>query len=166
MIQIVKGTSGLAGEFGHVPLNEHGPTCRCGNQGCWEVYASNSAALRYYNEVAEAGGKAIATHFCEVLELAGQGDARAVNALEKMAHYLGRGAAMLVTGLSPELIVFVGDVARAWDRVGPIINRVVNERASTHPAVRIIPCDPATQPRVRGIIALLLQKHFGAPTIA
>jgi predicted NBD/HSP70 family sugar kinase len=83
-----------------------------------------------------------------------------------MAHYLGRGAAMLVSGLSPELIVFVGDVARAWDRVGPIITRVVNENASTHPTIRIVPCDSATQPRVRGIIALVLQKHFGAPTVA
>jgi hypothetical protein len=68
--------------------------------------------------------------------------------------------------LSPELIVFVGDVARGWDTVGPIITKVVNERASTHPAIKIVPCDSATQPRVRGIIALVLQKHFGAPSVA
>jgi predicted NBD/HSP70 family sugar kinase len=166
--QIVTGRSGLAGEFGHVPLNETGPTCRCGNQACWEVYASNTAGLRYYNEAVGASGakgRPVA-NFSDLLELAGHGEVRATRALEKMAHYLGRGTAMLVSGLSPELIVFVGDVARGWDTVGPIITKVVNERASTHPAIKIVPCDSATQPRVRGIIALVLQKHFGAPSVA
>jgi len=31
---------------------EDGLECRCGNRGCWEVYASNSAALRYYSQTA------------------------------------------------------------------------------------------------------------------
>ena len=131
------------------------------------MYASNTAALRYFTEAGGSNGKLpTAATFSDLIRLANQGEARANQALEKMAHYLGRGAAMLVTGLSPELLVFVGDVARAWDKVGPIIAKVVNERASTHPVIKIIPCDSATQPRVRGIIALVLQKHFGAPSIA
>ena len=73
---------------------------------------------------------------------------------------------MLVSGLSTDLIVFVGDVTRVWNRIEPILTKVVNQRASTHPSIRIVPCDSATQPRVRGIIALVLQKHFVAPTIA
>jgi predicted NBD/HSP70 family sugar kinase len=153
-------------------LNENGPACRCGNQGCWEVYASNTAGVRYYQEAAEAlrgqatKKPAAMAGFEGVLQLAEQGDALAIQAVEKMAHYLGRGAAMLVSGLSPELIVFVGDVTRAWDRVGPIVLRVVGQRASTHPTIKIVPCDSATQPRVRGIIALVMQKHFGAPSVA
>jgi len=170
--QIVRGSSGLAGEFGHVPLNENGPTCRCGNQGCWEVYASNSAAVRYYTELAAAKPSssrklpAVVNCFEDLLQLVEQGDPLALQALEQMANYLGRGAAMLVSGLSPDLIVIVGDVTRAWNRIEPILAKVVSQRASTHPNIKIIPYDSATQPRVRGIIALVLQKHFGAPTIA
>ena len=104
--------------------------------------------------------------FEDLLQLAHQGDSIAIRALEQMANYLGRGAAMLVSGLSPDLLVFVGDVTRVWNRVEPILAKVVNQRASTHPSVKLIPCDSATQPRVRGIIALVLQKHFVAPTIA
>jgi len=154
-------------------LNENGPTCRCGNQGCWEVYASNTAAVRYYNEFAEAAratGKkpqpAKITSFEELWQLAEQEDGIAIQAFEKMAHYLGRGAAMLASGLSPEVIVFVGGVTRQWRRIAPVITQVVNQRASTHPHIKIVPCDSATQPRVRGIIALVLQKHFGAPLVA
>jgi predicted NBD/HSP70 family sugar kinase len=170
--QIVRGPSGLAGEFGHVTINENGPKCGCGNHGCWEVYASNSAAVRYYTETkpSRRNGKVhhevVAPIFEDVLQLAEQGDLKALEALDRMAHFLGRGIAMLVTGLAPEIIVVVGEVTRAWDRVGPIINDVVKQRSFTHTTTRIIASGPAPQPRLRGIIALVLQKHFGAPTIA
>lgn len=170
--QIVRGPSGLAGEFGHVTINENGPKCGCGSRGCWEVYASNSAAVRYYAEskLSSRNGKTnhhpMTTIFEEVLQLAEQGDLKALEALDRMAHYLGKGIAMLVTGLAPEIIVVVGEVTRAWDRLGPVINDVVKQRSFTHPTTKIIASGPAPQPRLRGIIALVLQKHFGAPTIA
>lgn len=167
--QLVSGTSGLAGEFGHVPLNEVGPKCRCGNQGCWEVYASNSAAIRYYTEARIAKNNQEAypeITFQDLLQLAEAGDADAVLALNKMAHYLGKGAAMLVNGLAPEVIVFIGDVTQAWEQVGPLMIEMANQRSSTHATTRILASDPAAQPRIRGIIALVLQRHFGAPSIA
>src|SRR5581483_1439027 len=40
---LLRSRSGMAGEFGHVPLEPNGPVCRCGNRGCWEVLASNRA---------------------------------------------------------------------------------------------------------------------------
>jgi predicted NBD/HSP70 family sugar kinase len=170
--QIVRGPSGLAGEFGHVSINENGPKCGCGNRGCWEVFASNSAGVRYYNEAKQSkrNGKnhhaKTEVNFEEVLQLAEQGDLQALEAVDRMAHYLGRGIAMLVTGLAPDVIVVVGEVTRAWDRLGPIITDVVRQRSYTHPTTRIIASGPAPQPRLRGIIALVLQKHFGAPIIA
>src|SRR6516162_6538954 len=107
--QIVRGPSGLAGEFGHVSINENGPKCGCGNRGCWEVFASNSAAVRYYTEAkaAQRNGKNGKNHrhsevsFEDLLQLAEQGDLLALDALDRMAHHLGRGIAMLVTGLAP-----------------------------------------------------------------
>ena len=172
--QIVRGPFGLAGEFGHVPLNENGPKCRCGNQGCWEVYASNSAALRYYAEIqAVNGGQATRNAatvdnitFEGLVELAKAGDAKARQSLERMAHYLGKGAAMLVNGLAPESIVFIGEVTRVWDQIGPTVVEMANQRSSTHATTRITASDPSAHPRVRGIIALVLQRHFGAPSIA
>ena len=167
--QLVSGPSGLAGEFGHVPLNEVGPKCRCGNQGCWEVYASNSAAIRYYSEAAGVkanNGAGTEITFQNVLHLADEGDANAILALDQMAHYLGKGAAMLINGLAPEVIVFVGEVTRVWERVGRTVIEVANQRSSTHATTKIVASDPAAQPRIRGIIALVLQRHFGAPSIA
>jgi predicted NBD/HSP70 family sugar kinase len=164
--QLVRGISGLAGEFGHVSLSDDGPLCACGNTGCWEAFASNSAAIRYYAELQPHGRKKNRpVTFEDILKLAEQGDLKALAALDKMAEYLGRGIAMLNTGLAPEAIVVVGEVTRVWDRVGPIVNKVVSERSSTHASVRIMSNGQVEQPRLRGIIALVLQKYFGTPDI-
>ena len=48
--ELARGMSGMAGEFGHVPLDPKGPLCSCGSHGCWEVFASNRAALRVLSE--------------------------------------------------------------------------------------------------------------------
>jgi predicted NBD/HSP70 family sugar kinase len=162
--QLVRGTSGLAGEFGHVTIDENGPQCGCGNKGCWEVFASNSAAVRYYNEAGD--GKNPIKSYGEILARAKQGDALARKTLERMAKYLGKGIAMLVMGLAPDIIVIVGDMTEWWSKAGPIVEEVVRQWASTHPAVKIMASSPGSQPRLRGIIALVLQKYFVAPTVA
>jgi len=171
--QLVRGSTGVAGEFGHVTQMPDGPKCRCGNSGCWEVMASNAAAVRYYTELAsihkgEVGSKSDMARlpFGDILRLAEQNDVRACKALDQMAHHLGAGIAMLVTGLAPDVVVVVGEVTRAWDKVGPVVAEAVKRRSFTHAVTRILPTDPEAQPRLRGTIALVLQNHFGAPLTA
>lgn len=166
--QIARGSNGLAGEFGHVVLLEDGPRCKCGNRGCWEVCGSNSAAVRYYAEAVSSSARASlpSPTFDDILRLAEQGNQKAREALDRMAHYLGAGLAMLMTALAPEVIVLIGEVTRAWDRFGEIVNNVLKDRLPTQPNTRIIPTDPSLQPRLMGTIALVLQKHFGAPSVA
>ena len=36
--RVVRGNNDMAGEFGHMPLEESGPVCGCGNVGCWETF--------------------------------------------------------------------------------------------------------------------------------
>ncbi|MBL8205952.1 MAG: ROK family transcriptional regulator [Blastocatellia bacterium] len=170
--QLVRGTSGAAGEFGHVTIVEGGQQCQCGNHGCWEIYASNSAAVRFYMQATapQRNGKPLdkvmSPTFEDVLRLAEQGAPKAVEALQQMAHYIGIGLALLVTGLAPDVIVIVGEVTRAWSQIGPIIEQTIRQRSLTHAIPHIVPTDPASQPRLRGTIALVLQKHFSAPEIA
>ncbi len=163
--QLVHGSGSMAGEFGHVTMDENGPPCRCGKRGCWERYASNSAAVRYYQEGVGGKGDGALT-FSDVLRLAERGDRRAIEALEKTARYLGIGVAGLVTGLAPQVLVVIGEITAAWSRVGPIINRTVKERSIPRICTEIVPTDPGTQPRLRGAVTLVVQQHFGAPNVA
>jgi predicted NBD/HSP70 family sugar kinase len=162
--QLLRGPWGCAGEFGHVSLDENGPLCNCGNRGCWEVFASEAAAVNYYHQAAgdkkNAAQRQSGISFSDILTLAAQGDARAGQALDRMAHYLGVGLAMLANGCSPEIIVLVGDVTAAWDRVSPIINDVLKQHSHGLNTPRIVPTDPATEPRLQGAVMLILQQHF------
>ena len=175
--QLVQGSTGTAGEFGHATLIQDGLECSCGNRGCWEMYASNTAAIRHYTKAAAPMRPTKRTtnplpenektiSFEHLLRLADQGDAKAVEALQQMAKYLGMGIAPLVTGLAPDMIVIVGEVTRAWREVGPIIRDTIKQQSFTRAETQIVPSDPITQPRLRGTIALVLLKHFGAPSVA
>jgi predicted NBD/HSP70 family sugar kinase len=171
--QLVQGSTGLAGEFGHAAIIENGLPCSCGNHGCWEVYGSNTAAVRYYTESASAARTGrmpkrplTVPAFEDVLRLAGRGDPRACEALKKMAHYLGVGIAILITGLAPDVIMVVGEVTRLWDQVEPVLNEAVKKRLFIPATTRILPSDPPVQLRLLGAAALVLQRHFGAPAVA
>ena len=69
--QLFSGHNGMAGEFGHISVDPNGPRCGCGKNGCWEIYSSSRAALRYYRELKP---KAPVTTFQELLNKAEEGD--------------------------------------------------------------------------------------------
>jgi predicted NBD/HSP70 family sugar kinase len=156
----------MAGEFGHITLDETGPPCFCGKRGCWERYASNSAAVEYYAKKTKRGATAPALRFDDVLRLAEDGDRAAVETIERMARFLGSGLATIATGLAPQVIVIVGEITRAWDRVGPLVDEVLKRQALPQTQPRIVPTDYETQPRLRGAVTLVVQKHFGVPNVA
>jgi predicted NBD/HSP70 family sugar kinase len=122
------------------------------------VFGSNRAALRYFQELGGSSGLS----FQDLLLLAEEGDQKAGKALDQMARAVGRGVRILVAGLAPEEIVVVGEFTRLWSRVGEIIEKeaAAATLVGKPPLVR-----PATDPRMarlRGTVALVLQKHFGA----
>ncbi|HKW16918.1 MAG TPA: ROK family transcriptional regulator [Terriglobales bacterium] len=157
--RLLRGLNGMAGEFGHVPFELDGPRCSCGGRGCWEVFASNRAALRYYNESSHAGN---GPSFQDLLALAEGGDSLALKALDSMAHAIGRGTRMIVAGVAPEEIVFAGEFTRMWKRLGPVIEAEVAAAmlVGAPPKVRPAAAEPSSA-RLRGAVALVLQKHFG-----
>ena len=58
----------------------------------------------------------------------------------------------------------VGDLTRAWQRFGPVIEPEVQAQVlpgGCSPA--LIPSDEDGMARLRGTVALVLQKHIGAP---
>ena len=119
---LAKGLNGMAGEFGHIALDPNGPPCSCGSRGCWEVFGSNRAALRYYHESASDSDD---MGFQDLLALAEADDPLALKAFDQMARAVGRGMRMVVAGIAPQEIVVVGEFTRLWPRLGPIIEKEV-----------------------------------------
>src|SRR5206468_792725 len=88
-------------------------------------------------------------------------DKDAIDSLEKMAHAIGQGMRMLVAGLAPAEIVVVGECTTQWSRFGPIIEDEVRSGMLFGKPPRIRPAE-GNMARLRGTVALVLQKHFGA----
>ena len=171
--QVVRGLGNTAGEFGHIPITLDGPRCLCGNLGCLEAYTSNLATLARYLgydlSAPETPHRLRASTFTmeDLISRARSGDARAIQALEETARYLGIGLAIIVSALNPELIYVGGEIAEAWDLVYPILHQAVASRALTPAAARTpLAPEPGTDyPRLRGATALVVAPLFAAPQV-
>ena len=149
--QLMRGESGVAGEFGHVQLDPNGLPCGCGGRGCWETVASNRAGLRYYAEIT---GNSLPS-FGALLQLAAASDPAAQEALDKMCKALGRGMHMISLALAPSELVVVGDITTFWHVAGPAIDTEMRR----FPLVRIPKLRPAQEgnrARLRSAVALVM----------
>jgi len=156
--RLLRGESGMAGEFGHVQLQADGPLCACGNYGCWEVLASNRAAVRYYGEIASNGAASnpLPT-FEQLLKLGQNGDPAACAALKRMAKQLGAGIRMITAALAPREIIVVGDITTAWHLFGSIVlDEMKNHSLSRVPILR--PAYDGNAARLRSAVALVFSE--------
>jgi predicted NBD/HSP70 family sugar kinase len=153
--QLFSGHNGMAGEFGHILIDPNGPRCGCGKNGCWEVFSSCRAALRYYRELRPKGS--VAT-FQELLNRAEEGDSSAAQALTMQATWIGRGLRMIIASVSPSTILIAGDLTSAWHRFGPVIEREATDLtlAGSPPLIR--PTHEGEIARLRGAAALVFQR--------
>ncbi len=91
---LVRGATGGAGEFGHMPVAE-GPRCGCGNLGCLEAVVG-AATLRARTRQMEPA-----------------------TVLAEAGAVLGRAIAGLVNILDPAAVFVLGEATRQWDRWRP-----------------------------------------------
>ena len=146
----------MAGEFGHILVDPNGPQCNCGERGCWEMCASTRAVLRHYNERAPEQPALTFTH---LMSFADQGDACAIAALEEQARWVARGLRMITAALSPETILFAGDITACWERSGPMVERELAARMLIGAPPALLPIGDGEMARLRGAAALVLQRH-------
>ena len=152
--RLLRGESGMAGEFGHVQLEPDGPLCACGNHGCWEMLASNRAAIRYYTQKVSNG---TVPTFEQLLKLGQSGDKAANDALKTMAKHLGAGIRMITAALAPREIIVVGDITTAWHSFGSIVlDEMKKHSLSKVPILR--PAYDGNTARLRSSVALVFSE--------
>jgi glucokinase len=152
--ELWRGADGMAGEVGHVTVDPGGRTCRCGNAGCLEAYASATAIVDSYRELS---GIEEAVGAEEVNRRAHEGDANARQSYREAGRSLGIAFASLVNLLNPELIVIGGGVLPAWDLFMPAAEQEMRRRAFAEPSsrVRFAPAALGDQAGVTGAAGLL-----------
>jgi predicted NBD/HSP70 family sugar kinase len=154
--RLITGHAGLAGEFGHVCFDPSGPRCGCGQKGCWEMYASSSAALRYLCEITGSKKK---LNISELIALALDGNPAAIKAIRKQAIAIGVGLRIVTAAVSPEIILFAGDITAFWDAAQAIIQKQCQDRMLAGKPPRLVSIGDGETARLRGAAALVLQRH-------
>jgi predicted NBD/HSP70 family sugar kinase len=158
--RILHGAASASAEFGHVMLDPNGYSCRCGNRGCWEQYASDGALLRNYNRHARGGAEL--EDAMEVVRLARGGDRTALEALRYTASYLALGFVNLVAVLNPQAIVIGEPYSSAWDLIEDIVQDELRRRVPAYNLnnLRLLPSREGANATLRGAAALVLAGFF------
>lgn len=161
------GGSGFAAEVGHTTITPDGLLCNCGNRGCWETVASESAVFRRIRLQIQAGRASTLARVQEgapenltipiVLEAAEQGDALAQEVLRETGEYLGIGIANIVNTLNPEMVVFGGSLSLAKEYLMPVIQETLCKRALrwAAEATRIVVATNRTDACTMGGVAVI-----------
>ncbi|MBM7541600.1 ROK family transcriptional regulator [Amphibacillus cookii] len=126
--QLYNGLNGFAGEAGHMTVVKDGRTCRCGNLGCWERYASEQALID------EAVDRQLIEHnqvepFQKLIELANQQNQAVINLFEEIGTYIGIGLTNTINIFNPEHVVIGNQLIDAEQWISPAIGAYINKHA-------------------------------------
>ncbi|HEU4324126.1 MAG TPA: ROK family transcriptional regulator [Roseiflexaceae bacterium] len=169
--QIFTGDSFGAGEIGHVVVDDDGPPCLCGNQGCLEALIGATGLLRAARVLAQklpssplgTLAAADALDWGAVAELARRGEPGALRLIATVARYLGIALANLVGALNIRRVLVTGAPAPLGELLAAGLRAEVGRRALPQLAratsITVQPHGPETP--LFGVAALLLTHELG-----
>jgi predicted NBD/HSP70 family sugar kinase len=163
---LYRGGNNSAGQFGHIPINLDGPECRCGQRGCWDLYASDKATLARYHKLRGVNSKRQMT-MRKLMELVEAGDQTATEAVRETARYLGIGITGLINGLDPEVVVVGGEITKAWGLIEAIIIEETRRSllAPRAHGVAIRRSAFEVRPSLKGALTLIQKELLSVPHI-
>jgi len=104
--EVLTGAQAIAGEWGHMSIDPHGPLCYCGKRGCVETFISGGGLENRY---AEKFGARKSLKDIEREYFAGE--PQAVAFMQEFFNHFGRALANLIDILDPDLVVLGGGVS-------------------------------------------------------
>jgi glucokinase len=136
--KLYRGSTGAAGELGHVCVDLWGPICNCGGRGCVERYLGEAWYIQAARESLE---DETINSPRQVSARAASGEVAAQEFIEGRGEILGVACVSLINALDPEAIVIGGGLALAGEPFFSGIRRAIRERAySCHvDKVQILP---------------------------
>ncbi|MBS1495796.1 MAG: ROK family protein [Bacteroidetes bacterium] len=116
--ELYRGQNGFAGEFSHIPMFNNNKLCSCGKTGCLETETSLQVLIEKAKEGLKGGrlsglAKDFPTGHYEtdyemIIDAALKGDQFAVELFSDAGYNIGRGIAILIHLLNPEIVILSG----------------------------------------------------------
>jgi glucokinase len=160
--KLYRGSTGNAGEIGHMIIQTDGPLCNSGHYGCLESLASRTSMAKDAVSLAGAGkapstlenaGTDIKNYKSKIFKKAYKAEEKPIiHVVERAAFYLGIGMANCVNILNPEIIVVGGGLI---DQLGEQYLEVAKKSMYIH-ALPALVKDVVVKQAVLGDDAVLL----------
>jgi predicted NBD/HSP70 family sugar kinase len=167
--RVLSSPPDLGGDVGHMTIDVNGPECRCGNRGCWEIFATESAVIRRVRQAIAVGQTSSLIEMTHgnidmvtiplIVQAARTDDPVAINALRETGRYLGIGLVNLINAFNPEMIILGGGLSIASDLLLAEINREIASRAAlwSRRAPQVLTAAHGADACVMGGIAVVYQ---------
>jgi predicted NBD/HSP70 family sugar kinase len=158
--RLYRGEIGSAGEIGHITIDENGPACRCGSNGCLEASVGTYALL---NEAQRAG---LAIQSIEQLVAYAQtGNPIATEMITRAGRRLGIAIASVLNLLNPGCVVLGGKLATAGELLLRPLRETLHRRGLSAAAAHVdIQLGTLGDDVVAiGAVSMAIQHAFGAP---
>jgi glucokinase-like ROK family protein len=136
---IYRGSSGCAGDIGHICVDKNGPMCHCGNKGCLEALAAGPAIAERSLLAAQAGKSSILMSYYEkngnvlraedVGNASKEGDALSIEVIRESGQFIGDVLAGLVNFYNPDMIVIGGGVSNLGNLLLSSIRQTIFHRS-------------------------------------
>ena len=156
---IQKGYHGHAGEIGHMIIYPDGMSCKCGNHGCWGLYASEPS---FFTQLSKALNKPNIT-LEDVQKLLIENDPITYEQIDKYISYLSIGLNNVINLYNPETLVLNSVVLRLIPNVLEKIKSNFNSHVSQY--CEIVLSELGNKACVMGACALAIQYFFEVPKL-
>src|SRR4030042_958897 len=137
--KIYRGSSGCAGDIGHISVDKVGPLGHCGNKGWLEAMAAGPAIAERSLVAAQNGKSSILMNYYQksgnvlladdVGNASREGDAVAIEVIRERGQYIGDVLAGLVNFYNPGMIVIGGGVSNLGNLLLSSIRQAVLSRS-------------------------------------
>ena len=168
--ELYNGYRGIAGEIGHIVVEENGKPCGCGKRGCLQTVASLTAMIEEVRTnpsqklLELCSGKPEELDVSCLLEALHAGDARAREVIEQGGRKLGRALGNLMNVLDVETIIINSDIAAAGEAYFASLREEVSKFffLSSERPLRVVPSKLGRDAGLLGAVTLILREMFAA----
>lgn len=163
--EVYRGALGLAGELGHMSIQADGPSCKCGNRGCLELFTSRISLLRGICDRAPARSDSclgLDATFKDVLQAYARGDPLAEEEVGRVARFLAQGITNCINFTNPDLVVIGDEYAKFGIRFLTTIKSHVKATLlpSVYNRVRVEMSEITYDPVLKGAFLDVLSQTF------
>ncbi|GAF66048.1 putative transcriptional regulator [Bacillus sp. TS-2] len=169
--EVYKSSFNTAGEIGHTVVDINGPKCHCGNNGCLEACASETAILDRFDEELKLGQDSILKQRLEnsrqelsidlLFKAAREGDALTIKILEESGKSLGIATANMINLLKPSKIILEGQIFKD-DFVFNPLQQMIEQYSlkGAQEEIQIVRSELGKKGMVLGAVTLFINKLF------